>query len=76
LRGNGYPFDILAVIFEPPDGTSHLVSLDRSVVIEVPIRRRHSVVRRQGAAFTRRTREPPTCCSGTTVSTGTRIFGG
>ena len=41
-RSNGDPFDILPVIFELPDGTLHLASLDRSVILEVPIR--HPVV--------------------------------
>ena len=36
-RGNGDPFDILPVIFELPDGTLHLASLDRNVILEVPI---------------------------------------
>ena len=35
---NGDPFDILPVIFELPDGTLHLASLDRSVILEVEIR--------------------------------------
>jgi nitric-oxide synthase len=39
---NGDPFDILPVIFELPDGTLHLASLDRSVILEVEIR--HPVV--------------------------------
>jgi nitric-oxide synthase, bacterial len=37
-RSNGDPFDILPVIFELPDGTLHLASLDRSVILEVTIR--------------------------------------
>jgi nitric-oxide synthase, bacterial len=41
-RTNGDPFDILPVIFELPDGTLHLASLDCSVILEVPIR--HPVV--------------------------------
>jgi nitric-oxide synthase len=36
-RSNGDQFDILPVIFELPDGTLHLASLDRSVILEVPI---------------------------------------
>ena len=36
LASNGDPFDILPVIFELPDGTLHLASLDRSVILEVP----------------------------------------
>jgi len=36
-RSNGDKFDILPVTFELPDGTLHLASLDRSVVLEVPI---------------------------------------
>jgi nitric-oxide synthase, bacterial len=41
-HSNGDPFDILPVIFELPDGTLHLASLDRSVILEVEIR--HPVV--------------------------------
>ncbi|HWJ51959.1 MAG TPA: nitric oxide synthase oxygenase [Propionibacteriaceae bacterium] len=37
-RSNGDPFDILPVIFELPDGTLHLASLDPGVILEVPIR--------------------------------------
>ena len=37
-RSNGDLFDILPVIFELPDGTLHLASLDRSVILEVTIR--------------------------------------
>ncbi len=36
-RSNGDAFDILPVIFELPDGTLHLASLDPSVILEVPI---------------------------------------
>src|ERR687894_2090866 len=36
-RSNGDTFDILPVTFELPDGTVHLASLDRSVILEVPI---------------------------------------
>ena len=41
-RSNGDPFDVLPVIFELPDGTLHLASLNRSVILEVPIH--HPVV--------------------------------
>ena len=41
-HSNGDPFDILPVIFELPDGTLHLASLDRSVILEIPIR--HPIV--------------------------------
>ena len=37
-RSNGDLFDILPVIFELPDGTLHLASLDREAILEVPIR--------------------------------------
>ena len=36
-RSNGDTFDILPIVFELPDGTLHLASLDRSVILEVPI---------------------------------------
>ena len=36
-RSDGEQFDILPVTFELPDGTLHLASLDRSVILEVPI---------------------------------------
>ena len=36
-RSNGDQFDILPVSFELPDGSLHLASLDRSVILEVPI---------------------------------------
>ena len=36
-RSDGDPFDILPVIFELPDGTLHVASLDRNVILEVPI---------------------------------------
>ena len=36
-RGSGDPFDILPVVFELPDGSLHLASLDRNVILEVPI---------------------------------------
>jgi nitric-oxide synthase, bacterial len=36
-RGTGDTFDILPIVFELPDGTLHLASLDRSVILEVPI---------------------------------------
>jgi nitric-oxide synthase len=36
-RGSGDLFDILPVIFELPDGTLHLASLDRDVILEVAI---------------------------------------
>jgi nitric-oxide synthase len=37
-RSDGDPFDILPVVFELPDGGLHLASLDRDVILEVPIR--------------------------------------
>lgn len=37
-RGNGDPFDILPVVFELPNGTVHLGSLNRDVILEVSIR--------------------------------------
>ena len=36
-RSNGDLFDVLPVTFELPDGTLHMASLDRSVILEVPI---------------------------------------
>lgn len=36
-RGNGEQFDILPVVFQLPDGSLHWASLDREVILEVPI---------------------------------------
>lgn len=37
-RSDGDPFDILPVVFELPNGALHLASLERDVILEVPIR--------------------------------------
>jgi nitric-oxide synthase len=41
-HGTDHPFEVLPVAFELPDGTLYLASLDRSLILEVPIR--HPVV--------------------------------